>query len=162
LREGTCRIECASEQTAPMMLEEMFRLHTTRWNEQEEPGILGNTLSRAFHRQVVPQLVTQKLVRLHGLFLNDRMIAGIYNFVEASSVSLYLQAFDPEFAHLSPGSQIIGITIEDAIALRKDYVNFLRGCESYKYSWGAQDTPSFRISAHRVASSPGSVRRGVA
>jgi len=162
LREGGCRIESANEQTVSRMLDDMFRLHTSRWHGRGDSGILDDPLIPRFHRGAVPQLVARDLVKLQALFLNDRMIAALYNFVEANSVSLYLQAFDPQFAPLSPGSQIIGVTIEDAIAAGKEYVNFLRGREPYKYAWGAKDTTTFLISARRVASSSHSLGRQVA
>jgi CelD/BcsL family acetyltransferase involved in cellulose biosynthesis len=63
----------------------------------------------------------------------------------------YLQGFDPEFRDFSPGAQLVGAVIEDAIREQKRAVDFLRGAESYKYAWGARDQITFRLQASRRA-----------
>ena len=46
-------------------------------------------------------------------------------------------------------AQILGAVIEDAVKLGKRSIDFLRGREAYKYAWGAQDTPTFRLRARK-------------
>ena len=144
-RAGVSRLEVASAETVVPIMEAMFHLHASRWARLGQPGVLGESAIRDFHRRVAPCLVEQQVLRLYALFLDDRMIAALYTFFEQDAALLYLHAFDPEYADLSPGTQIFGAVIEDAIRMGRRSVNFLRGRESYKYAWGARDTLTFSV-----------------
>ncbi len=65
----------------------------------------------------------------------------------AETAYYYLQGFDFGWRWFSPGTQILGAVIEDALREGKKKIDFLRGRESYKYLWGASDEPTFRLSA---------------
>jgi len=51
----------------------------------------------------------------------------------------YIGAFSPEYQRLSPGSVLLWYALEQAIAQGCHELDFLRGAEAYKYSWGAKD-----------------------
>ena len=67
------------------------------------------------------------------------MGAVYYGFLHHDRAYAYLGGFDPELPRLSPGAQIIGHAIDQAIAEGATEFHFLRGGEAYKYSWGAVD-----------------------
>ena len=71
----------------------------------------------------------------------------MYTLAERNVLYCYLQGFDPDYAEFSPGVQMIGAVVEDGVREAKQAVDFLRGREPYKYAWGAQDEPSFRLRA---------------
>jgi CelD/BcsL family acetyltransferase involved in cellulose biosynthesis len=87
---------------------------------------------------------------LYRMRLNERTIAAIYSFFHRETVFCYLQGFDPQFAHLSPGTQLMFSVIEDAVKLGLRRFDFLRGEEGYKLHWRPQGEPTFRIEVPRL------------
>jgi CelD/BcsL family acetyltransferase involved in cellulose biosynthesis len=154
---GESHIEIAAENNLHEVLGSMFRLHTTRWARAGEPGVLSNPMVQDFHRCVSPKLLRKRVLRLYSLRVKERAIAVLHAFFERGVAYYYLQAFDPEFAWFSPGTQILGAVVEDAIRHGMHSVNFLRGQERYKHGWGTQDSPTYRIQTRNpvaIASRP--------
>jgi CelD/BcsL family acetyltransferase involved in cellulose biosynthesis len=145
LRAGKSRFDIAQPSNLNLMLNGLFRLHDQRWRDDGSPGVLADPAVRRFHRVAGSLLLEQEILRLHGLWLEDRYVAVLYSLVERGRVYCYLQGFDPEFHSLSPGTLILGHVLEDALRLGARHVDLLRGSEAYKYSWGAHD-----VSTHRV------------
>lgn len=87
----------------------------------------------------------QQWVELNLLCFKDKLIAGLMNFVYADHVYLYNVAFDKNFFSFSPGFILFNHSIERAIAENKKVVDFLRGGEQYKYSFGAKDSKIFNL-----------------
>jgi CelD/BcsL family acetyltransferase involved in cellulose biosynthesis len=144
---GESHIEIAAENNLQEVLGSMFRLHTTRWAQAGEPGVLSNPMVQEFHRSVSPKLLRKRILRLYSLRVRARAIAVLHAFFEREVAYYYLQGFDPAFAWFSPGTQILGAVVEDAIRHGMRKVNFLRGQERYKYGWGTEDSPTYRIQA---------------
>lgn len=144
-RIGEVRIEIATEETLDELLAALLRLHQARWTERRMPGVLAGHDVQKFHCRVSRALLDCGVLCLYGLRLAGVLIAALYTLAERDAVFCYLQGFDPNYAELSPGVQIIGAVIEDAVRRRKRAVDFLRGREAYKYSWGAQDELTLRL-----------------
>ena len=148
-RAGEISIEVADEDKLPEFLAAMLDLHRARWTELGMPGMLAETRVQEFHQLAAPALLEQKVLRLYGMRLKGNLIATLYALSEQHVVYCYLQAFDPAYAHLSPGVQILAAVLEDAIRYGKREVDFLRGREPYKYLWGARDRQTYRIAMRR-------------
>ena len=148
-REGEATIERASAENSAEFLEDLVRLHTIRWNELDQNGVLSDSRLLDFHRGVASALLKDGLLRLYRMRLNERTIAAIYAFFLRETVFCYLQGFDPQFAHLSPGTQLMFAVIEDAVRLGMSRFDFLRGEEGYKLHWRPQGEPTFRIEVPR-------------
>lgn len=149
-RAGQPRVEIASVENVVPMMESLFQLHTIRWQKLGRPGVLGEVAIQRFHLQVAGLLLGLGALRLYSFFLDDQLLSAMYTFFEEAIVYIYIQAFDPEHAHLSPGAQLFARVIEDAIRLGKSSVDFLRGREPYKYLWGTHDTSTYRIELRNV------------
>lgn len=148
-REAEATIERARAATLPEFLDDLVRLHTIRWNQLDQHGVLSDSRLLDFHRGVAPALLKDGLLRLYRMRLNERTIAAIYAFFHRETVFCYLQGFDPKFAHLSPGTQLMFAAIEDAVRLGMSRFDFLRGEEGYKLHWRPQGEPTFRIEVPR-------------
>ena len=148
-RAGDLHIEIATRETLPLFLDSLFHLHGRRWALAGRPGVLSDTAIQSFHERVAPQLLDQSILRLYGLRLNGRFIASLYSLFEHDITCCYLQGFDPEYAHFSPGAQLLGAVIADATREGKRRIDFLRGREPYKHHWGACEIPTFRVQARR-------------
>ena len=149
-RAGSAHIEIATRENLPLFLEALFRLHGQRWALAGQPGVLSDAAIQAFHKRVAPQLLDRDVLRLYGLRLNGRLIASLYTLFEHDTACCYLQGFDPDYAHYSPGTHLLGVVIADATREGKLRIDFLRGREPYKNHWGACEVPTFRVQTHRT------------
>jgi CelD/BcsL family acetyltransferase involved in cellulose biosynthesis len=72
--------------------------------------------------------------------------ASMLNFVYSNHVLVYNSGYDPEkHGYLSPGIILNALSIQDAIAARRDVFDFLRGDEEYKYRFGATNTNIYEL-----------------
>jgi CelD/BcsL family acetyltransferase involved in cellulose biosynthesis len=147
---GGGQVNLATAETLLEFLDELFRLHTTRWAVARKPGVLANTAVKAFHRKSAPELLARGLLRLYRLQLQQRTIAAAYSLFERETVFFYLQGYDPEFAHLSPGTHLMFSVIENAVQARMRKFDLLRGEESYKRHWRVQPEVTHRIQLPRM------------
>jgi CelD/BcsL family acetyltransferase involved in cellulose biosynthesis len=148
-RQGGGAVECARPETAQEFLEDLFRLHTRRWSDKGQPGVLDDDRLRAFHRMVVPGLIASGRLHLYRLRVAAGTAAVIYSLFDANTVYCYLQGFDPGFGFFSPGTLLMFSVIEDAIASGMRSFDFLRGQEAYKQHWRAESRSTYRLSLER-------------
>lgn len=152
-REGRAVVEPATPSNAEEFVEDLFRLHTSRWRELGQSGVLGDPQIRQFHRVAAPALLSSGLLRLYRMRMNDRTIAVNYSFFHQQSVYCYLQGFDPEFSYLSPGMQLMFAVIEEAVRFGARRFDFLRGEEGYKLHWRPRAEPTYRVEIPRSLAS---------
>jgi len=142
-------IEAASAETLPEFLDDLFRLHTLRWSERGEPGVLDDNRLRAFHQIAAPRLLACGMLRAYRLRVAAGTAAVLYALLDHHTVYCYLQGFHPEFRFFSPGTLLMFSAIEDAVACGMRRFDFLRGQESYKQHWRAQSQFTYRIAIGR-------------
>jgi CelD/BcsL family acetyltransferase involved in cellulose biosynthesis len=112
--------------------------------------VLADPAIQSFHEVAAPQLLERGVLRLYGLRLNGRIIASLYTLFARDTACFYLQGFDPDYARFSPGTQLLGSVIADAVREGKHRIDFLRGREPYKQHWGAAESSTFRVQASRI------------
>ena len=149
-RAGGGSIETATAETLPEFLEDLFRLHTSRWHRDGQPGVLADEGIKAFHRNAAPELLSQGILRLCRLRLRVRTIAVVYTLVSNSTVFCYSQGYDPEFADLSPGTFLMFSAMEDAISSGMKKFDMLRGDEAYKKHWKPEIQITQRVHCDRA------------
>lgn len=148
-RAGGGQLEFAQADTVSTFLDDLFRLHSSRWSEQGQSGVLDDSRIRWFHKTCAPRLLEGDRLHLCRLRLGERTAAVIYSVMSATTMYCYLQGFDPECSDLSPGTHLMFSVISDALTRRMREFDFLRGREAYKQHWRAQAKPTFRISVRR-------------
>jgi CelD/BcsL family acetyltransferase involved in cellulose biosynthesis len=146
---GGGEIKLAASENLPRFLDAIMQLHSCRWAQDGLPGMMLHPGVQEFHRRVAPWLLKKGVLRLYGLLTKGRFIAALYALFEKEVAYYYLQGFDPQWKWFSPGTQILGAVVEDALREGKKKIDFLRGRESYKYQWGTHDEPTFRLSTRR-------------
>ncbi len=138
----------ADADTLPEATEAFFTLHQRRWNARWLPGAFANASARRFHFDMAQSLLAGGHLRLHTLTLDGRIEAALYCFHKGDTTYYYLGGFEPELARFSIGSVLTARAIRHAIEQDGAAVfDFLRGNESYKYTWGATDRHNARIMA---------------
>lgn len=131
-------------------LSDLVRLHSARWAERGEPGVLADPRVRAFHAEALPRLHAAGLARLHELRIGGEVAGVYYGLLHGASAYAYLGGFDPRFAFESPGTALLGHAIDEAGREGAESFDLLRGQEPYKYEWGAADRPNLRRSWRRA------------
>jgi CelD/BcsL family acetyltransferase involved in cellulose biosynthesis len=145
-REGQVAYEAVGGEPWPEYLEALFGLHGARWEARDEPGgVFADPRVRQFHRGVAPGLAARAWLRLFGLRLDGTLVAVMYTFLEAGRAYFYLSGFAPELSRFAPGVLLLNFALETLAAEGTREADFLRGRESYKYQWGAEDRPNYRL-----------------
>jgi CelD/BcsL family acetyltransferase involved in cellulose biosynthesis len=143
---AVARAEAAS--VMPFM-HEFFRLHEARWRQVAGHGVCADPAVRNFHLTAAPRMLSAGMLRLYLLKLGDAVVAAYYGLTAKQTAYAYLSGFDPNYAELSPGTQIVAHAIEEAIREGAREFHFLRGSETYKYAWGAADRRSTALTLRR-------------
>lgn len=143
-RLGTVEIQAADAEAREEILDSVFHLHTARWRDRAEAGMLADPKVRAFHQEAAAGFLTRGGLILNTLRLDGQCLAAIYGFQEKDRAYLYAQGFDPEHGKLSPGVVIVGAAVEEIIRSGARTCDFLRGREPYKEHWRPREAPTFR------------------
>jgi CelD/BcsL family acetyltransferase involved in cellulose biosynthesis len=131
------------ERLGPDAFADLVDLHTRRWQEDAEPGVLADPRVLAWHRAALPQLEAAGMLRLYGLRQGGRLCGVLYVVTAHGRACYYIGGFDPELADLGLGTILVGHAIAEAELEGAHTFDFLRGQEPYKYRWGAADRPSY-------------------
>ena len=153
-RAGRVEYEGADRDGTPALLDELARLHASRWSTRGEPGVLAGAGVMQWHRESAEQLAGSGLLRLVALKFDGRVIGVVYALADAPQLPRrrwysYIGGFDPAFDAFSPGTLLIAHAIDAARAEGAAHFDFLRGAEPYKYRWGAVDQPMFALRVTR-------------
>ncbi len=115
-------------------LESLLELHAHRWGPDHfDPAAL------AFQRAFARRAGERDWLRLWVMEAGDRVVAASYGWRLGDVEFGYLQAHDPAFSRQSPGMVITAHVVEQAASDGCREFNMLRGGESYKGAWGAQE-----------------------
>ena len=100
-----------------------------------EGGLYGSR--REFFREASTTLIRAGKGRANVVFLDERPVAFLFSLCTDSSICLYKTGYDPRWERLSVGSVVFGLVIDDTIERGLKSLDFLRGGQAYKKSWGA-------------------------
>lgn len=132
-------------------LDAFIDLHQRRWGADGLfPPTEGGAMSRRFFARLFALCAPESLLGLRFLEVDGRRIAAGVSFEDADAVYYYNAGVDPDARELSPGVVIVERYIRDALDRGKGRLDFLRGDESYKYEWGAVDSPIRRLLVSRT------------
>ena len=115
----------------------------------EKEGWLNEGRRNVFH-EVAAAAMEAGTLQLVFLEAKGKKAAGLYNFDYKGRIWVYNSGLDIiEFGYLSPGVVLTAAAIESAIDRDRNTFDFLRGDETYKYRFGAEDTTVHRIEIKR-------------
>jgi CelD/BcsL family acetyltransferase involved in cellulose biosynthesis len=139
---GAVEIIHANVDTISRSMRDLFRLHEHRWQPIAGHGVCADPVVQGFHLRAAQRMLDAGMLRLYVLRIGNTTAAAYYGFVTKGNAYAYLSGFDPQFAQLSPGTQIVAHAIEEAVREGAREFHFLRGSEAYKYGWGASGLPN--------------------
>ncbi len=149
-QQGTLAFNASADQSA-LHLDELIRLHTARWQNQGEPGMIKLNRSEAFLRDVIEQLSEIGLIRFFTLTFQEKLAALILSFPYNNRIFAYMTGFDPEFESLGVGRILLFEAMKHSQEQGYATWDFLRGDEPYKSLWGAESKPRCRLTLHRAS-----------
>ena len=138
-RLGDVRYESATAATLDELLSSLFELHAARWERRELPGVLADSTTQDFHRDVARRMLAAGALRMYATRVAERTVAVFYGFAFGDTVYYYLSGYDPALEKLSIGTLIVAHAVDEAVRTGAETFDFLRGAEEYKYAWGAKD-----------------------
>ena len=106
---------------------------------------------RAVFHEIAHSCLADGTLQLLFMEVNQQKAAGLFNFDYKNRIWVYNSGLDPEaFGALSLGVVLTAKAIEHAVENGRAEFDFLRGNETYKYRFGAQDTEIYRITLEKL------------
>jgi CelD/BcsL family acetyltransferase involved in cellulose biosynthesis/peptidoglycan/xylan/chitin deacetylase (PgdA/CDA1 family) len=144
-RVSTIPEECTSQRDMETWLEELFELHSRRWQTRTLPGVFQDPARREFYRRISKSTLNRGWLAFHRLRWGERPLALQYGFRYRNCFFLLQEGFDPDFEGLRPGlalrSWLMRHWLESGLAA----YDFLAGASPYKLEWGAQTRHCVRL-----------------
>jgi CelD/BcsL family acetyltransferase involved in cellulose biosynthesis len=134
----------ADEANVDALFAALVTLHGARWADAGG-GVVAAAPLRAFHEKVVRGMLANGMLRLYALRANGAIVACYYGFLAGARAFYYLGGFDPAWEKFGVGNLIVDYAMTEAAREGATAFDFLRGGEAYKYRWGAQDEPTYRL-----------------
>jgi len=110
-----------------------------RWKgEQLEASGDRNPFSNSTLEQTIKTCLraAPNFMRVYGLYVDNRLVAGIIAFVSGQTFSLFVTAYDARaFTNCSPGTLLLLKTLELSARAGLRSFDFLAGDEPYKRDW---------------------------
>lgn len=140
MRQGKLELQIAGSTNWAEAFGALRRLHTERWLERGETGVLADDRTLEWHRESLPLLERSGLLRLCLLRLNGEIIAVLYALVDPPwrpmrTQYIYLTGYSTRHAALRPGTLSIALATERAAEEGIAIIDMLRGHEPYKQFW---------------------------
>jgi CelD/BcsL family acetyltransferase involved in cellulose biosynthesis len=142
---------CVSPEPKTSLVDALVALHTVRWREHGQPGMIAANDSARFLRDVVEEFASRDMLTFFSLHFQDRIVAIILSFRYRNALFSYLSAFDPNYSEFGFGRTLLYHSLRYTFEMRYRSWNFLRGSEPYKFDWGARGIPKCRVIVMRNA-----------
>lgn len=151
MRQGNLQLIVSGEDDWTTAFDALERLHTSRWRNSGQPGLLADPRVAAWHREALPLLLRGGMLRLFTLSLDGEPIAVLYSLLDPPSRSprtqyFYMSAFSIHHAGLRPGTVLMALAIERAANEGVRTIDMLRGDEPYKRLWHPEKLPTYGFS----------------
>jgi CelD/BcsL family acetyltransferase involved in cellulose biosynthesis len=128
-------------------MDALVHLHRKRWEDKSRSFKTARYIE--FHHAFAQRLLARGWIRLFVLESSTAPLAVLYCFAYGDRYYYYQAGRDPEFAKHRVGLVIMHHAMEQAIAERVPFFDFLSGREDYKYMWAAEEATSVRLSRWR-------------
>jgi len=125
-------------ESLPEAMKTFCILHEKRWRSKGLPGSFQEDPKFRNFLLDISQLFAKKdWLNLSFLTVNDEPISSVLCFEYNETLYGYHGGFDPNYSKFSVGNLLIMFLIKDAIRRGLTKFDFLKGAETYKYTWNA-------------------------
>jgi CelD/BcsL family acetyltransferase involved in cellulose biosynthesis len=129
---------------------ELIRLHSKRWNNKNEQGVLDNPVIQKFHQDVYLNHYSKGNIYYFVLKIESIPVACYYVLTRKSNAYFYLSGFDPLYSRFSPGTVTLYLSIKNLFEKGITCFDFLRGNEAYKTYWGVKTKSNYRLQVFKT------------
>jgi CelD/BcsL family acetyltransferase involved in cellulose biosynthesis len=145
-RDGELRFETIREDPEATVLQQLFRLHESRWAPKGGPeSMLDSPGAQRFLTAATRRFSGAGKLRLFTMCYSGALAAIIYGILDRGRMWGYITGMDPALSRYSPGSLVLEFAMREAIREGATAWEFLRGDEPYKFLWGATLVPKSRL-----------------
>ena len=102
-----------------------------------------------FFRRLATEMARVGILKLFFLEMGGERMAATMCFDYGATRLLYNSGFNPAHGYYSVGLLLKALCLKDAIEEGKEYFDFLRGSEPYKYDLGARDRSLYQVVVRR-------------
>jgi len=120
--------------------EGLFRLHREQWKARGTTGVVTGQTS-SFLKKGIEGLQRMGVTRWHLMRHRGEIVGVLLGFALRKRFHYYISGVHPGFRKYGVGNVLVGDALHRAVEEGHEIFDFLRGGESYKYSWGAVDQP---------------------
>lgn len=155
-RRGTLELRTSSATDCIASFDLLVWLHTERWRQRGEAGVLADDRVEAWHREALPLLARSGILRIATLWLDCEAIGIIYSLVDPAdhpdrNQYFYLTGYSTRHSDLRPGTLSIAMTLESAFEDGVKVIDMLRGDEEYKKLWHLERHQTYGFSLRKPA-----------
>ncbi len=143
LQEEKGELKKADESDYQTVLQELFRLHTQRWQSKGKSGSFALAEKRDFHLEISRRLLEKKELGLYYLRVDKKIASVLYGFVYQDTYYFYQTGFDLSFEGKKPGLLVLYHALQDSFRSGLRNFDFLRGEEEYKLKWANSRNQTF-------------------
>ena len=129
--------------------ERFFRLHERRWEKDGGSELSGHPRLAAFQRDLIKNLAAADLLRFDEIWAKNECRASVYGFDNGETFYYFNAGYDLDWANLSVGLVLIGLSVKAAIERGNKIYDFLRGDEIYKFDWADEQIELLNITLSR-------------
>jgi CelD/BcsL family acetyltransferase involved in cellulose biosynthesis len=115
----------------------------------DKAGFFQRADMHTWFKVLAERLVPDDIFRLHELHVGGLLAASTVSLVHRGTWGLYNSAVDPALAAFAPGVVLVNLLIGAAAEEGCEVFDLLRGDESYKYRYGAEDRELTRLVVRR-------------
>ena len=116
---------------------------------RQDKAIFLTPQRERFFRRMAEEVARTNTLKLFFLELHGERVAGALCFDYGNTRFLYNSGYDLDYSGLSVGLLLKARCLQGAIEEGKEYFDFLRGNERYKYDLGAKDVKLLRLRLQR-------------
>ena len=156
MRVGNLNLTVAGAADWEEAFEALETLHSERWRDHGQSGVLADQRVVQWHREALPLLERSGMLRLCSLRLSGETIGCIYSLIDPlrrreRAQYVYITAYSIRHADLSPGTLLIALATEHAANEGVRTIDMLRGDEKYKKLWHMDRMATFALVRYREA-----------
>jgi hypothetical protein len=144
--------KCQVEEEVPHCLEQLFRMHSQRWQLRGETGSFLISARCNFYDQVARQFLSRGCLEFWFLDLDGVTVAAEFGFRDGDTYFILQCGFDPAYASDSVASVLKSLVIQQLIAEGFRWYDFLGGEDPYKLRWGAERRFYYHLRSAQPAS----------
>ncbi len=149
--EGQAHVQWYMTSDPALLTEDMeafFDLH--RKSSPDKDDFMSEPVMQGFFQEIARIALSRGWLELSFLLIDGQKAASMLCFAYDNRTLVYNSGYDPgQFSYLSPGIVLLSYHVQDSIAKKRAFFDFLRGDEVYKYRFGGQSSEVFQITVRR-------------